>query len=137
MDDCIFCKIINKELESNILYEDDNFLAILDVFPSTFGHTLVIPKEHVVNLLDANDTTLHNALSVVQLVTTRLSILLDTPDFNILHNCGTNAGQVVKHLHIHIIPRYENDGLNITFNPTPFDKDKSAQLLKDFKEVLL
>lgn len=137
VEECIFCKIINKEIDSNILYEDDNFLAILDAFPSAFGHTLIIPKNHMVNLLDADATTLHDALQVAQYVTTRLSVLLDTSDFNILHNCGTNSGQVVNHFHIHIIPRYKDDGLNMTFNPVPFNKIEATQLLKEFKEVVL
>lgn len=137
MDECIFCKIINKEIDSNILYEDDNFLAILDAFPSAFGHTLIIPKKHIINVLDADATTLQGALEVAQYVSTRLSVLLNTSDFNILHNCGTAAGQVVKHFHIHIIPRYKDDGLSMTFNPVPFDKTESTQLLKEFKEVVI
>lgn len=137
MDNCIFCKIINKELDSNILYEDNNFLAILDAFPSTFGHTLIIPKEHILNLLQADSATLHGASDVTAKVTTALSGLLGTSDFNIIHNCGTNAGQVVNHFHIHIIPRYVDDDLNITFKPTQFDTERSTQLLKDFKEVVL
>jgi histidine triad (HIT) family protein len=115
MTDCIFCKIVNKEEHASIIFEDDVTLAIVPIDPITAGHTLVIPKQHSVNLLDIDEDT----LSHISVVAKRLSISLlenyDATAMNLLHAAGKDAQQSVFHFHFHIVPRYENDGLDLWF----------------------
>ena len=109
--DCIFCKIAKREAKADIVFEGNNFIVIKDVHPKAEGHVLVIPKKHFVTLLD-----IPNNLGEEMLETCKkaASILMEKKygnGFNVLMNNLEPAGQVVKHAHIHIIPRNENDGL--------------------------
>ena len=120
---CIFCKILNKEIPSYKIYEDDDFYAMLDISQATPGHTLVLPKQHVTNIFDLSDELASKMLVVVKKVADILKEKLNINDINILNNSGQLAGQTVMHLHIHLLPRYENDELNLSpveheFNPS-------------------
>ncbi len=105
---CIFCKIINNEIPSYKVYEDEDVLAILDIAQVTKGHTLVMPKKHYDNILDCDPEVLKKVISVTQKLANELKGKLDAPGLNILSNCGEVAGQSVDHLHFHIIPRYSD-----------------------------
>ena len=110
-DDCIFCKIANGEIPSNTLYEDDSFRVILDLGPATKGHALVMPKEHFGNLYELPDDWCQKAFSLAKKM----------------------AGQSVFHFHIHLIPRYENDGQTINWKQT----SPTAEELAAVKEEIL
>jgi len=113
---CIFCKIINKEIPSAILYEDKDTLAILDISQVTLGHTLILPKQHFDDFRSAPDEVLARCMSVVKLIAGKLETSFQPAGFNLISNCGEAAGQSVDHLHFHLIPRYDgNDGLTLTF----------------------
>ena len=103
---CLFCKIINGEIPCYKVYEDNDFLAFLDISQATVGHTLVIPKKHVTNVFELDDETASKMLIVVKNVANKLKEKLNLSAVNILNNSGSLAGQTVHHLHIHIIPRY-------------------------------
>ena len=110
MKDCLFCQIINKKIKAEIVYEDNDTLAFLDVRPRAPGHTMVLPKVHSQNILDLPDDKIEPLFAAVKKVT---QILKDThrPDgFTIGINQGQASGQAIDHLHIHIIPRWHNDG---------------------------
>ena len=109
--DCLFCKIINKEIPAKIIYEDDNYLSFLDINPNTKGHTLVIPKKHTDTFNNLSDQEAGDLALKVHYIAQRLIKLLNTEHYNLGLNNGSNAGQIVNHVHWHIIPRYENDGL--------------------------
>ncbi len=111
MNDCIFCKIANGVIPSATVYEDDLFRAILDIAPAHKGHVIVLPKSHADNLFALDDDVAAAALPVVKKIATALKEALGCDGVNILQNNGTAAGQSVFHLHIHIIPRYEGDGI--------------------------
>jgi len=113
MMDCIFCKIIKGELPSHTIYEDDFFKAILDIFPASEGHIIIIPKVHAENLLDLEESYLEKMLPLAKKLAKERVI----KEFNVLQNNGTNAGQTVFHYHMHIIPRKENDTITITWKP--------------------
>ena len=100
--DCLFCKIINKEIPANIIYEDDNYLSFLDINPNTKGHALVIPKKHVKNFTELTE---EQAIELIKVV------ILGVEDYNLGLNNGSIAGQIIDHVHWHIIPRYKDDGL--------------------------
>ena len=109
--DCIFCKIINKEIPSSIIYEDDNFLCFLDIAPNTRGHSLVIPKKHISSFTELDNNQAGEFTKVVHKLAPQIAKALDTDAYNLGLNNGTTAGQIVDHVHWHIIPRYHNDGL--------------------------
>ena len=108
-NDCVFCAIAAGEIPSFKVYEDDLVLAYLDINPFAKGHTLVIPKAHAVGLLDAEDATLADVIVRVKRVASHLKEALGCDGFHILQNNGEAAGQTVRHLHFHIVPRWTGD----------------------------
>ncbi|MCL4406257.1 MAG: HIT family protein [Patescibacteria group bacterium] len=108
--DCLFCKIGSGEIPSEIIYEDDYVTAFLDAHPLTEGHTLIIPKKHAENILDLPDEDVCPVFGAVKKVTGILQKALDPRGFTIGINHGKISGQSIDHLHIHVIPRFENDG---------------------------
>ncbi|MFC1598744.1 HIT family protein [Patescibacteria group bacterium] len=112
--DCIFCKIGAGEMESTKLYETDNVVAILDINPVNPGHTLIVPKKHSVNLLDADEAVLSEMMVVTKKVAQAIVDAFEEYDgFNLNSNNGRIAGQVIPHMHWHIVPRKLNDGLQL------------------------
>ena len=109
-EDCIFCKIANGEIPARTIYEDDLFRVILDMNPATKGHALILPKEHYKNLLDLGEKEMVALLKVAQKVALRMKEKLHYDGLNVLQNNGEIAGQTVFHFHLHLIPRFENDG---------------------------
>ena len=105
---CIFCKIINHEIPSSVVYEDEQCLAILDISQVTKGHTLVMPKQHFDNLLECDDETAAHLIKVTKKLAKQIRERTGAEGVNILNNNGEVAGQTVNHLHIHIIPRYSD-----------------------------
>ncbi|RHM99504.1 HIT family protein [Dielma fastidiosa] len=129
---CIFCSIINKEIPSSCIYEDDQVMAFLDLSQVTKGHTLVVPKKHYDNLLECDDETLAHLIQVVKMLAVRISERLNAQGVNVLNNTHEAAGQTVNHLHFHIIPRYSvNDAVVIQFNESEKqDLDELVKILK-------
>lgn len=116
---CIFCKIIHNEIPSAKVYEDENVLAILDISQVTYGHTLVMPKKHVESILEADEQTVQQCMSIVTKLAKQIVKNTKATGCNILSNAKEIAGQSVDHLHFHIIPRYSNtDSINIQFLPS-------------------
>jgi len=108
--ECIFCKIINKESDASVIYEDEDCLAFLDVYPITEGHTLVIPKKHCATLEDCDEETAKHLISVIKKLNGVVAKAVKSEGIlNEVMN-GEAAGQEVFHLHFHIIPRYKDDG---------------------------
>ena len=112
MDNCIFCRIAKREIKSDIIFESNNFFVIRDIKPRAKGHTLVIPKKHFVTLLDIPNNLGNELLEVLKKVSSELLEKKLGDGFNILMNNLEPAGQIVKHAHIHVIPRKEKDGLS-------------------------
>lgn len=129
---CIFCKIINKEILSHCIYEDNDVMAFLDISQVTKGHTLVIPKRHYDNFLECDTDILLHLMEVAQMLAKRLIEKTGAEGMNILSNVHEIAGQSVSHFHVHLIPRYdENDACHIRFNESkPQDMDALCTLLK-------
>lgn len=123
---CVFCAIAAGEIPSFKLYEDDLVLAYLDINPFSRGHTLVIPKAHSEGLLDTGEATLGAVLARVKKVAAHIRRTLPCEGFNILQNNGEAAGQTVKHLHFHIVPRNSGDAL--VFENRPGDMEELAAL---------
>lgn len=111
MSDCVFCKIINGELPSAKVYEDEHVFAFLDLSQVTKGHTLVIPKEHVPNVYELPEEVAANLFKAVPKIANAVKKAYEPIGLNVLNNNGEAAGQSVFHIHLHIIPRYgKGDG---------------------------
>lgn len=103
--DCIFCKIINGNIPSKKVYEDENILAFMDVSPICDGHTLIVPKKHVETILDVDTETLTNMFETAKKIAPMVMNKLNEKGFSLTINYGDK--QSVKHLHMHIMPNYE------------------------------
>lgn len=110
MSDCLFCKIVDKTIGAIVVYEDQNTVAFLDIHPKAPGHTMVIPKAHATKLGDVPDSEVGPLFAAVKNVAGTIEKSLAPQGFTIGINQGKAAGQAVDHLHVHIIPRFTNDG---------------------------
>lgn len=129
MENCIFCKIVKGEAPSNTIYEDDIAKVIMSIDPATNGHLLVIPKKHIVTIMDMDMDTLSHMYSVIkEKLYPLLKEKLACKGLTIAQN--NDLGQEVKHFHIHLIPRYEND--NADFN---YDKTKVSPIDEIFEKL--
>lgn len=116
MDNCIFCQIVAGQLPASKVYEDDDVLAFLDISQVTKGHTLVIPKKHVRNLLDMSEATASKVFSKVPRIARAVQKATGASGVNLLNNSEEVAGQTVFHAHIHILPRFsQEDDFAFTF----------------------
>jgi histidine triad (HIT) family protein len=115
MDDCIFCKIINGDIPSATVYENEEFKAILDRFPANEGHVLIMPKKHVSNVFEIDPETAGRLYTLAAKIAKVMKDTLGFENMNIIQNNGPVAGQTVSHFHVHLIPRYENDTVNTTW----------------------
>ena len=112
MENCIFCKIINKESPADIIYEDEDVICFLPRDIEIYGHTLVIPKKHYVNLYDIPADILSKVMEIARKLTLEYKKKIGATGMNLLHASGAEAHQSVFHFHLHLFPRFENDGLN-------------------------
>lgn len=111
--DCIFCKIANKEIKSDLVYEDENFIGILDINPEMKGHTLVFPKNHFETILDTPSSMGNEFLDAIKKISFDLIKKEKSEGFNVVFNINECAGQIVHHVHAHILPRKKGDGMKI------------------------
>ncbi len=130
---CVFCEIVKGNIPSYKVYEDDVCIAILDISQATIGHTLVIPKKHVENIFSLDSELASHLFKVVSELAKKISIALGVKNMNILNNNGSLAGQSVDHFHIHIIPRYEGDNLEIKFASNKLTPEEFNDLLNKIK----
>ena len=126
---CIFCNIISGEIPSYKVYEDDNFYAFLDISQATYGHTLVVPKQHFENLFAMPDFLLEKMLILVRDLASKIKTATNCKGINILNNNGEAAGQSVHHFHIHIIPRYDSDNFSIKAIENKLNNEEFKALL--------
>lgn len=129
---CIFCKIAAGEIPSKTLYEDEEFRVILDLGPATKGHALILPKNHYKNLFEMPDELAEKAMVLAKKMAVRMREKLHCDGLNLVQNNEEVAGQTVFHFHMHLIPRYENDGQVIGWKP---GKPKEAELEEIKKEI--
>ncbi len=129
---CIFCDIIDHKIPSSVVYEDDQVLAILDISQVTKGHTIVMPKQHAANILEADEETSRAVFTAARKVASLLKEKTGCAGINVLSNCGEAAGQSVDHFHVHVIPRYGKlDAFKLMFQSSePQDLDAVLALLK-------
>lgn len=129
-DNCIFCKIANGEIPSKTIYEDDSFKVILDLGPATKGHALILPKDHYRNLYELPDATASKVMLLAKKMATQMTEKLNCDGFNLVQNNGEKAGQTVFHFHLHLIPRYEDDGQTLGWKPMEVTPEELDQVRK-------
>ena len=128
-ENCIFCKIAAGEIPSATIYDDEDFRVILDIEPASKGHALILPKEHYANLYELSDELAAKALIVAKKVITKMTDIVKCDGYNILQNNGEVAGQTVFHYHMHLIPRYENDEVQIGWNHGALSDELKADIV--------
>jgi len=113
-EQCIFCQIVQKKIPAFVVYEDEKCIAFLDINPLAFGHTLVIPKKHAVNIFDIDEEDLKHLIGVAKKLSIEIKDKLKADGVNIFQTNGQAAGQAIPHFHLHIVPRKLDDGLKFT-----------------------
>lgn len=127
---CVFCKILNGDIPSAKLYEDDDFAIILDVGPATFGHALVIPKKHYANIYEMPKELLSKSICLAKVWGEKLVKALNADGLNLVQNNGLAAGQTVDHYHLHLIPRYDNDAVGEFWKPGTLNDEQRQEILR-------
>ncbi len=134
--ECIFCKIIARELPAEILYEDDGIMAILDINPMNFGHALVMPKMHCENILETPTYLIPGIFTLSQEIAIAIKSALCADGINIISNIGEAAGQTIFHTHIHIIPRHTDDGFKFRLNLKKYRDDELERVALKIRQSL-
>ena len=116
-DNCIFCKIANGEIPSATLYEDEMVRVILDISPASKGHALILPKEHYANLYEIDEDCAKHVIVTAKKLAQKMKEELKLEGLNVVQNNGEIAGQTVFHYHMHLIPRYQGDQVNVGWKP--------------------
>lgn len=129
-EDCIFCKIANGTIPAKTIYEDETAKVILDLAPATRGHALIIPKNHYDNLFDLDDAKAEKIMIIAKKVGEALMRTLGCQGLNLVQNNGEVAGQTVFHFHMHIIPRYEDDGQTIGWKQLEMNDSELEKIQK-------
>jgi histidine triad (HIT) family protein len=134
-DNCIFCKINKGEIPSTTIYEDEDFKVILDINPASKGHAVILPKNHAADIFELGEEDGAKIFPVAKKCATAMKKVLHCDGINILQNNGEIAGQTVFHLHVHLIPRYKDDTVTISWKPGEPEKDAAA-LAQQIRDVL-
>lgn len=135
-EDCIFCKIAKGEIHSATVYEDSHFTVILDVNPATKGHCLIIPKEHFDNIYDLDGETAGKLFALATCIARAMRDGLKCDGLNLVQNNGEIAGQTVNHFHLHLIPRYEGDGLNLNWPQQEISAEQLEEIRQSIKKSI-
>ena len=135
MADCLFCAIVAGELPGEIVDSDEHTVSFMDINPATRGHALVVPREHVADLMEASDAQLEQTILAARRLARTIEAALEPDGFNILNSCRPAAWQTVFHLHVHVIPRYEDDPLKLPWIPRGSDADQIAAIAAQIREA--
>jgi histidine triad (HIT) family protein len=133
--DCLFCKIITGEIPSQKIFEDGKTFAFLDIHPINRGHALVVPKSHHDNMLETPEDTFTQVMRTAQFLAPKIKKALNADGINIGINNGRAAGQLIFHLHVHIIPRFTNDG-HVSWQSIPYKEGEIDEVQKLIEKEL-
>lgn len=136
MENCIFCKIVNGEIPSATIFEDENVRVILDIAPAAKGHAILLVKQHAANIFELDGELAGKVFSVVPKVAAAIQAELGCDGLNILQNNGEAAGQTVFHLHIHFIPRWKDDTVQIKWAPGSYADNEASALAEAIRARL-
>jgi histidine triad (HIT) family protein len=126
--DCLFCGIVAGDVPGQIVDSDEHTVAFMDISPATKGHALVVPREHADDLMDISDEDLERTMAAARRLARRMDEALEPDGFNILNSCRPAAWQTVFHFHVHVVPRYDDDPLELPWVPSEGDADEIKQI---------
>jgi histidine triad (HIT) family protein len=126
--DCLFCGIVAGSIPSERIDENERTVAFMDINPATRGHALVVPREHAADLMEIGEYDLTATMLAAQRLSRRIMDVLDADGIDLINACGAAAWQTVFHFHIHIVPRYEDDPLELPWVPEAGDPDEIAKV---------
>jgi histidine triad (HIT) family protein len=132
-EDCIFCKVLAGEIPSERVYEDDHTIAVMDINPWTRGHAVVIPRKHAENLFEIEDSELEHVAVAAKRLATKMRDTLGCDGVNLLQSNGRAAWQTIFHLHVHVIPRYDGDPLELPTRPQPAKPEELAEVAGEIR----
>ena len=132
MEDCIFCKIVAAKIPAANVYEDSKVIGFLDIMPANKGHCLIVPKNHAPTLTEMSEDDLVAVIKATKRIARAISLGFGNASFNIVMNNGKEAGQIVNHAHMHIIPRFQKDRLRIKWSHLKYDDNE----IKDYAEKI-
>lgn len=135
-ENCIFCLLAGGDIPTATLYEDDQFRVILDAGPATKGHALILPKQHYANIFEIDEAVLRDLIVLGKKTAQAMKDALGCDGVNLVQNNGTCAGQTVFHFHLHVIPRYEDDGQRIGWVPGESDPETQAELVEKLSAAM-
>jgi histidine triad (HIT) family protein len=131
---CIFCKVVAGEIPGEVVDEDERTVSVMDINPATRGHVVVMPRAHAENLLAVSDEDLAATMNAVRRLVERMNETIRPAGFNILNNMGRAAWQSIFHFHVHVIPRYEDDPLQLPWLPEPADPKELAAVAAELRK---
>ena len=134
--DCLFCKIVAGDLPAHKVYEDERTLAFLDLYPGCEGHTLVIPKRHAEGFFSLDDEDRDAVMATARRVAGALLAETGAEGLNLHQSNGKAAGQVIFHFHLHLLPRWEGDGLKAPWKPREGEAEELAELARRLAEAV-
>lgn len=133
---CVFCRVVSGEIPASVVHQDRSIIAFLDINPLADGHVLIVPREHYVGLTDMHAETCSAFLACVPTLGRALLDVTGAKGFNVLINQGEVAGQVVQHVHVHLIPRKSGDGLGYRWMTGDYDEGVGAKLVTAYQAAL-
>jgi len=132
--ECLFCKIIEKKLKTNIIAENEEAIAILDIYPASDGHTLIITKKHFANVAEVDEKSWKYLLPLIKKTINKLQVAFQPSGFNVITNMNEMASQSIFHLHVHVIPKYEK-GKGFIWTARPELKYSLDQVAEKLKQI--
>jgi histidine triad (HIT) family protein len=132
-DDCLFCKIVAGEIPAQIVDEDEHTIAFMDINPWTRGHALAIPRAHSKNLYEIGDDDLAHTAAAAKRLALRMKERLGCDGVNLINSCEPAAWQTVFHFHVHVIPRYDDDPMQLPTRPQQADEDELAAVARELR----
>ncbi|MDP8013014.1 MAG: HIT domain-containing protein [Nanoarchaeota archaeon] len=135
-NECVFCRIVSKNLKSYPIYEDNNILAVLDINPATAGHTLIIPKVHYNTLYDMPQDQYLYMLTIARAIAFAMLLVQGAKNVDILYTSELVKGNITPHAILHLIPRYENDALSYTWQPQRMSEDELSALASKISSAI-
>jgi len=136
MEDCIFCKIVDGRIPATKIYEDDKVISFLDIMPANKGHCLVVPRWHAQTMVEMDDENLTATIKAAKKVARALSLSFGNASFNMVMNNGKEAGQIVNHAHIHLIPRFQKDRLRLKWSHLKYEGDEMNEYAEKIRKFI-
>jgi histidine triad (HIT) family protein len=133
--DCVFCKIINGDIDSYKIYESEHCLAFLDKFPNNIGHSLIVTKKHIKNIFELDDESAEEILKIAKRISLALQAALNPDGINLVQNNNEAANQTIDHFHMHVIPRYFGDTIEFKWINKSFDESTFLFVLDKIKQA--